>query len=187
MAMSSVSVVTNSLRLRGFRQPRDAEEILHPPFRARVGEYAYLVGIAILALAIGVAALYFAQPEHQMSTAQASATVMETDSHTPAAGGAVTDPAIGQHGSVQMTDYAFESRQIVVKANQPVELTVHNEGKAAHDWSPQGLGQAIHVHAGPGEQATGRFTPTAVGTFKVICSEPDHEQLGMVGELVVQP
>jgi len=57
MAMSSVSVVTNALRLRKFRPPRDADEILHPSLRARLGEYAYLAGIALLALAIGVLAL----------------------------------------------------------------------------------------------------------------------------------
>ena len=33
MAMSSVSVVTNALRLRRFRRPDTAEEILHPPLR----------------------------------------------------------------------------------------------------------------------------------------------------------
>ena len=73
MAMSSVSVVTNSLRLRGFQQPRDAEEILHPSLRSRVGEYAYLVAIALLALVIGVAALRFAQPVHEMEMAPAAA------------------------------------------------------------------------------------------------------------------
>src|SRR5699024_10190683 len=46
MAMSSVSVVTNALRLRRFRQPDTAEEILNPSLRARVGEYAYLAVIA---------------------------------------------------------------------------------------------------------------------------------------------
>ncbi|MEU5093392.1 heavy metal translocating P-type ATPase [Streptomyces sp. NPDC020996] len=53
MAMSSVSVVTNALRLRRFRRPAGAREILRPPLRARVGQYAYLTGIAAVALALG--------------------------------------------------------------------------------------------------------------------------------------
>jgi Cu+-exporting ATPase len=53
MAMSSVSVVTNALRLRRFRRPATAEEILHPPLRARTGQYAYLTGVAVVALALG--------------------------------------------------------------------------------------------------------------------------------------
>jgi P-type Cu+ transporter len=65
MAMSSVSVVTNALRLRRFRRPKDAAEILHPSLRSRVGEYAYLGGIALLALAIGAAA--FALSIHSMA------------------------------------------------------------------------------------------------------------------------
>ena len=53
MAMSSVSVVTNALRLRRFRRPGTAEEILHPPLKARVGQYAYLTAVAVVALALG--------------------------------------------------------------------------------------------------------------------------------------
>ena len=53
MAMSSVSVVTNALRLRRFRRPAGAAEILHPPLRARIGQYAYLTGVAVVALALG--------------------------------------------------------------------------------------------------------------------------------------
>jgi Cu+-exporting ATPase len=64
MAMSSVSVVTNALRLRRFRRPQSAQEILHPPLRQRLGEYAYLTGIAVAALAIGAAALALMPRDH---------------------------------------------------------------------------------------------------------------------------
>ena len=53
MAMSSVSVVTNALRLRRFRRPASAHEILHPPLRARIGQYGYLATVAVVAIAIG--------------------------------------------------------------------------------------------------------------------------------------
>jgi Cu+-exporting ATPase len=53
MAMSSVSVVTNALRLRRFAPPAGADDVLHQPLRARVGQWAYLVGVGVVALAIG--------------------------------------------------------------------------------------------------------------------------------------
>ena len=58
MAMSSVSVVMNALRLRGFRPAASAEEILHPPLRTRIADWGYLAAIAVLALAIGAGALW---------------------------------------------------------------------------------------------------------------------------------
>jgi Cu+-exporting ATPase len=61
MAMSSVSVVTNALRLRGFQRPANAAAIRYPSLRERAAEYAYLVGIAVVALAVGAAALAFAR------------------------------------------------------------------------------------------------------------------------------
>ncbi|MGI8589205.1 MAG: heavy metal translocating P-type ATPase [Chloroflexia bacterium] len=62
MAMSSVSVVSNSLRLRGFRPPRDVGEILHPPLGRRVADVSYLVLIGLLALVIGVISLFLFRP-----------------------------------------------------------------------------------------------------------------------------
>ena len=53
MAMSSVSVVTNALRLRRFQRPETTSEILSPPLRTRVGGWAYLVTVAATALALG--------------------------------------------------------------------------------------------------------------------------------------
>ncbi|MGI8485726.1 MAG: heavy metal translocating P-type ATPase, partial [Thermomicrobiales bacterium] len=58
MAMSSVSVVSNALRLRSFARPKSAREILHPPLQTRVREWGYLAGIAIIAILIGAGALW---------------------------------------------------------------------------------------------------------------------------------
>jgi len=53
MAMSSVSVLSNALRLRRFRRPETVQEILHPPVKQRISQYAYLVAVAVVALTIG--------------------------------------------------------------------------------------------------------------------------------------
>ena len=64
MAMSSVSVVTNALRLRSFRAPESPQQILHPPLTERIREYGYLAAIAVVALVVGGAALFLANPAH---------------------------------------------------------------------------------------------------------------------------
>ncbi|KQU68969.1 cation-translocating P-type ATPase [Phycicoccus sp. Root101] len=53
MAMSSVSVLTNALRLRRFTRPDTVAEILRPPLRSRISQYAYLSGVAVVALTLG--------------------------------------------------------------------------------------------------------------------------------------
>ena len=93
MAMSSVSVVTNALRLRGFHRPQSAREILHPPVRERVAEYAYLAGIAVVALVVGAAALYYgARGEAGMGHAAAQNPAGQEEGMAMA-GEQVVDPA----------------------------------------------------------------------------------------------
>ena len=53
MAMSSVSVVSNALRLRRFERPETAAAILQPKLSARVGDYAFLATVAAIALTLG--------------------------------------------------------------------------------------------------------------------------------------
>ena len=79
MAMSSVSVVTNALRLRGFSPPHDAEEILHPPLFARLKDAGYLVVIALLALLIGVASMVWVPASHGSASSSNGADAAESD------------------------------------------------------------------------------------------------------------
>jgi Cu+-exporting ATPase len=97
MAMSSVSVVTNSLRLRGWTPPKDAGEILHPALRQRVAEWSYLVGIALLALVVGIGAFWLSargmgtMEDHDMGGAGAGVAHGDHD----AAAGEVTPAEAG--------------------------------------------------------------------------------------------
>lgn len=95
-------------------------------------------------------------------------------------------PGGGQAITVQGTDYKFDAADVTVKANQPVQIAFRNTSGQVHDWTVQGLDQNVVALAQPGQTANVQFTPTKTGTFKVVCAQPGHEQLGMVGQLIVQ-
>jgi Cu+-exporting ATPase len=69
MAMSSVSVVSNALRLRRFRPSTDAHAILRPTWAQRAADAGFLVALAIVALAIGAAVIRFAPEGHGLQPA----------------------------------------------------------------------------------------------------------------------
>ena len=97
MAMSSVSVVTNALRLRGFKRPESAEAILHPPMRTRVGTGAIWSALGCIAIGIGAGALWLSD--------RAGMGVKASDSHEemPAVETPVMEPTAPANGEHEMT------------------------------------------------------------------------------------
>ncbi|HEX5416079.1 MAG TPA: heavy metal translocating P-type ATPase, partial [Chloroflexota bacterium] len=191
MAMSSVSVVTNALRLRGFRPPRSAEEIRHPALRARVGEYAYLVAIAFVALAIGIAALVLVPPAEMTGT-------MASNSAKPAAVSRVIE--------LTTTDQLrFVPDAVNVHTGETVAFKISNQGTLPHEFvignaavqaeheqemasgAMSAMDDASYAVAVPaGQTATLVYTFNQPGTLLYGCHVPGHYTSGMRGTITVE-
>jgi len=181
MAMSSVSVVTNALRLRSFRRPETAEEILRPSLRSRAGQFAFLGGVGVVAAGVGFLALALAGDEHSTSGVAPAHGHEAPAAHAPADahGGAA------RVVTVRASEFAFGPSAVTGQAGEMVELVLVNDGQVDHDWVVEGL-DGVHAHAAPGQIARVRFTAQA-GTYRVLCTESGHESAGMVGLLVIEP
>jgi len=180
MAMSSVSVVTNALRLRGFRQPANAREILHPPLRARAADAGYLVAIALLGLVIGAGAIWLGDKTGMGVTAQEDHMAAEqgADTMEGMATDAVVDPA---QADLQVE---WSSEPAAPMPGQPVVLTyrvIDGDGETLTDlpidherpmhliltsWDLQ---QFRHVHPELTADGTYRveFTLPVAGTYRL--------------------
>lgn len=195
MAMSSVSVVTNALRLRGFRQPKDANEILHPPLRSRIGEFAYLGGIAVVALIVGGFALFLANPEHSEAS-------MAMGSGGDGSFSAVVDHTIAVDANDGMR---FDPGDITVEKGETIAFTVTNSGVIPHEFviGDEGVQEehenemdaaddAGHdeeetygVEVAPGETKTLVYTFNETGELLYGCHVPGHYEAGMKGNITV--
>ncbi len=158
MALSSVSVVTNSLRLRGV-DVRPGH--VRPMRRGALGivrDGAFLAGIAVLGLGLAGTALAADR------AINASLPVLE----------------------VTARNVRFEPADATVTAGQWTVLRFRNEDGIVHDWMVDGVPN-LEVGARPGQTATLRFVLDTPGTYMVMCSIEGHADAGMTGVLTVLP
>jgi uncharacterized cupredoxin-like copper-binding protein len=102
----------------------------------------------------------------------------------PAAGAALPPEQITVTGS---DDFRFNPSTITVKAGQPLEVTFQNGGEILHDFTAQqGLTTPVVITEDGGKSGTATITYAKPGTYKFLCSQPGHDQLGMHGTITVQ-
>jgi uncharacterized cupredoxin-like copper-binding protein len=80
-------------------------------------------------------------------------------------------------------DIMWNTHEIHAKVNQPVELTIRNDGALDHDIVIEELG--VDILLSPGDIEIVNFTVDHATTIEYICSIPGHEEAGMVGHLIV--
>lgn len=85
---------------------------------------------------------------------------------------------------VVSTEFAFDPSTLTVTEGEVVNIRLENEGTLEH--SIEIVRYGLHLHTSAGGTATGSFTPPEPGTYKFICMVAGHEELGMVGEIVVE-
>jgi Cu+-exporting ATPase len=188
MAMSSVSVVTNALRLRGFKRTENAAAILHPSVRERVSEYAYLAAIALVAVVVGGMALFFARGN--MSAAPRMAVAADT-------------APVTRTINVEAADtLRFSPDRLTVSAGETVAFDITNSGVLPHEFfvGTPAEQQAHEAEMSPGSSMMDEPNAVAVpaggtarlvytfdrpGTLEYGCHVPGHYAAGMLGTITV--
>jgi uncharacterized cupredoxin-like copper-binding protein len=110
---------------------------------------------------------------------------------SPTAGAAVAAseaPKGAQRATITAgNSMSFEPAAIRVRAGQPVELTLRNDGQMPHDFTlGEGVAQPVKITANGGQSATGTFTLDKPGTYTFECSVPGHALAGMRGTITAQ-
>jgi uncharacterized cupredoxin-like copper-binding protein len=104
---------------------------------------------------------------------------------------ATTDVHGVQHVRLNAHSFYFEPNRIVVKANQPVELRIHNAAfLTPHNFTCIAPEAGVNVKkrlSWFGGSRTVRFIPVKDGEYPFFCAVDSHAKHGMTGTLVVQP
>ncbi len=102
--------------------------------------------------------------------------------------------------SVVLTDFAFKPDTFTIPAGKDISISVTNKGANVHEFVIMKAGTKVDPPFGdkdegniyweiddvqPGQTKTGKFTAPGPGTYQIVCGQPNHIEMGMVGTLTV--
>jgi Cu+-exporting ATPase len=158
MALSSVAVVANSLRLRGYdARPEAAHRVARRALAGRLRDAWFLAVVAVASIG-------------------AAGAVVAADRAIDAA---------AVHVEVTAHDVAFSPPQVRIRAGDTVVVAFRNDDPVFHDWEVDGVAN-VDAGARPGQTQTVRFRIAEPGTYHIRCTVEGHAAAGMVGTLVVE-
>jgi uncharacterized cupredoxin-like copper-binding protein len=158
MALSSVSVVANSLRLRSFNARAEVPlRIAQHGLVGRLREAWFLGAIALAAFGL-------------------AGGVMAADRMIDSG---------AQRMEVAARDLAFAPEDVTITAGRTTVMSFRNDGATFHDWEVEGVAN-VDAGARPGQTQRIRFVIDRPGSYQVACTVPGHAAAGMVGTLVVE-
>ncbi len=158
MALSSVTVVANALRLRSYEARPDAMHRMRRGWLGRLREASFLAAVALAALGV-------------------AGGVMAADRWIDAG---------ATHVTVVAHDARFEPPDLTVVQGRTVVLSFRNDDPIFHDWEVEGLAN-VDAGARPGQTQRIRFQIDEPGTYRIVCTVPGHAEAGMAGTLRVDP
>ncbi|HET9723280.1 MAG TPA: multicopper oxidase domain-containing protein [Actinomycetota bacterium] len=88
--------------------------------------------------------------------------------------------------AIALTDFALDPDQVTAPAGQDLVFQVSNDGTSPHTFAVDtgdGLKETAQLQSG--ETATLTVPALAAGDYKILCTVPGHEDIGMVGTLAV--
>lgn len=85
--------------------------------------------------------------------------------------------------SMAAEGFRWDPSSIQAKVNQPIEITLHNNGALDHEFLIEELD--INVRVRPNGVEIVSFSIDHTGSIIYICNVPGHEEAGMVGEIII--
>ena len=158
MALSSVTVVVNALRLRTYDARPEAGHRVRRGRLGRLREASFLAAVALGALGI-------------------AGGVMAADRWIESGATQLT---------VVARDTRYSPADLTITAGRTAVLSFRDDDPVFHDWEVEGLAN-IDAGARPGQTQRIRFLIDQPGTYRIACTVPGHADAGMIGTLVVEP